>query len=287
MSGISPKAPKAKILARKRFYVLDCRKEQKLALKPLNLSTFLSAVPEPNLSAPCLFHTTKGQNIYKILEAGKLQAQPCPVFDNESLLYLFVGRPAYKLSDIAASDYWLTPLVFVFRNPVTASPKRVFPFDSGAFKQKKMGEEFADFELDRFELEGDYAVLGKIIKVFFGSVSKYLRAEARNRESVATEYSIGPKGFVILALSSLLMKPRSNEADDRASAIELQFDVDLSLNAPDLKGVVIAEDWLDDPDVKTEIDALNCIVETYPLFPLNRSAYHSKIYEACDRINNA
>lgn len=148
----------------------------------LDLAKFFSGITAPKTALPSLIHSTKGTNIYDIVGEGKLNVKPCSLFKGDNLLYFFVGRPAYKTSNLPISDFWLTPIAFVFRNPLPITPKRIFPFDSGAFVERRLGEEFADFELCRFELGGDYNNIRKIIKVFFGSVGKYMRAQAKQRE---------------------------------------------------------------------------------------------------------
>lgn len=257
-----------------------------MPLKSLDLAEFLQGIPDPSdTTIPCLVHTTKGTRIYDILGAGKLSVSTCPVFKHEKLLYCFVGRPAYKLSDLSVSDFWLTPVCFVFDNPLPIAPKRIYPFDSGAFVSTRLGEEFADFRVDRFELPGDYKNLSKLISVFFGSVSKYRRAQARDRNRIAEKYGIGPNGFSILALSSLLTKRPNDEFDDRNSAIEVQFSDDIDLKVPQLKGIVLAEEWMDDPHLALAIKDIGCHVETYPIYPLSRASYSSKIYEAVEKID--
>lgn len=105
-------------------------------------------------------------------------------------------------------------------------------------------------------------------------------------KKIAKEYKIGPNGFSILALSSLLLKAASTERDDRNSVIEVQFDRDVGLKSPELKGIVLADEWLNDPELEQALKDIGCIIETYPLYPLSRSSYYSKIYECCEKIED-
>lgn len=255
-----------------------------MPLKILNLEGFLAPISAPHQPLPSLVHSTKGTNLYSLLNARVIEARTCSVFRGEKLAYFFVGRPAYKAKDLAVSDYWLTPVVFIFSAPFPIAPKRIFPFDSGAFAGKRFGEEFRDFELGRFELSGAYSTIGKIIQVFYGSISKYRRGAAKPRTAIQETYAIGPSGFSILALSSLISKQPTDEADDRNCVIEVQFDSDIPIQAPLLKGVILAEEWLSDPALKEELESLDCTIKTYPIYPVRRGAYYSKIYELCEEI---
>src|SRR5258706_981135 len=83
-----------------------------------------------------LVHTTESYYLKKILKTGYIEARPCNVFTGEKLAYFFVGRAAYKRELSQEAEYWELPSCIV-RSFTTHGVKRIFPFDSGAFKAKR------------------------------------------------------------------------------------------------------------------------------------------------------
>lgn len=219
-----------------------------------------------------------------ILESGEVGTTLCPVFDPDHLNYFFVGRPAYKSKDCAQSDYWLLPIVFALKPPLAIKPKRIFPFDSGAFSAGLFGDEFFDFSLEDFAIPSEYANIRKVIDSFFGSNERYIALKPKSKDEVTAEFSLQSTGFPIAALARIFNKPHSAEFDDRNAAIEVQYDVDVPVTSTSALGVVLAEDWLDDPAVEAALTSLGCPIKTYPVYPIRRESYYSKIYELCQEI---
>ena len=254
-----------------------------MSLEPLTLTGFLQPILLGNGTLPPFFHTAKAKGFLGIMNDSAIKPAHCPVF-GEDLAYLFAGRPAYKSRDCAQSDYWLLPIIFALKPPIISNPKRVFPFDSGAFKAGLFGDEFSDFQISDFEAPASLSSVRKLVDAFFGSNERYATAKPKSKEEIVTEFKLEPSGYPIAALAQMLNKPHNDNFDDRNSTIEVQFSEDVPVTEHTIMGVVLAEEWLAEKRVKNALDKLNCPIKTYPVFPIRRASYYSKIYELCQEI---
>ncbi|MBF0306254.1 MAG: hypothetical protein HQL41_11460, partial [Alphaproteobacteria bacterium] len=144
-------------------------------------SKFIDAVRGQAPADPCLplVHTTSAPTFeYFIATSGQLEAKECPVYSKEKLAYLFYGKPSYRPKDADTNHkdmLQFAPICLVLDCPVGLSPKRVMPFDSGAYHDKIMtreGHAHNSLPKEFFELptlDAARAVVG----LFFGSNLKY------------------------------------------------------------------------------------------------------------------
>jgi hypothetical protein len=209
-----------------------------------------------------LVHTTEYQDLKTIAASNTLAAHDCKVF-GERLLYLFYGRPAYRVPDQVApmKDVSLYPICFMFRpGTVCKRAKRVFPFDSGASQKG-----FYEPAVNRTDAIALYAVAAvvesarKLSKCFFDTDDKYLA-----HDPVA--------GLVFPATETeakryydLISGGGDPDCDDRCSAIELQLAGDLDLHH-DIMAVVLPTCFLEDPAL------LEAVVKRWNAVPLTYSA---------------
>jgi hypothetical protein len=147
-------------------------------------------------------------------------------FNDEPLLYLFYGRPAYRVNSqrLSSAIDAYAPVCLVLRPDCVASPKRIFPFDSGAFH----GERFVEamhrkMLLEDFALDPDLQGPLKLIGLFFGNHDRYYR------NVPFQDVAIPPLSFEALSYHILITSRHENAFDERISAIELQSDQDLDL----------------------------------------------------------
>ena len=254
---------------------------------PQSLMTFLEATPLRNPDIPLLLHSARARSFLKILSSLKIDPEPCDVFVRDSLSYFFIGRPAYKFCECPSSDYWLMPIVFILETP-NIFPKRIFPFDSGAFAQGLFGTTHDDFSLDDYLVTSDNLnPVRKIIDVFFGDNDQYLSFKPKAVDQLTMEFNLKSTDFIIKSLAALYAKGTTNDFDDRVGCIEIQYDQPIEINSI-LKGIVLPEDWiLQSTEIEDALQSLGCLVETYPVYPISRSNYYSKIYELSGQICNA
>jgi hypothetical protein len=186
----------------------------------------------------------------------------CEIFGRD-YLYIFYGRPSFKLNDFTAY-----PICFVFRKPVS-DPVKGFPFDSGAFVYGKMDEYFdkKTTTLNDFEISGDDNNLVKLIEYFFVNNERYYNEEAQKTLTLSTTCQY------VAGYYKMITEAATVKLDDRRSALELIYDIPFDLNNGLLQLVVLPEvefniDGKDFEytDLKTDLIArYNCKVESYDL----------------------
>ena len=152
------------------------------------LKRLVRAAPSAEPLLP-LTHLTDAYRFENARLSDELQPRGCKVF-GEPLLYLFYGRPSYRVhadEEPSGLEHYL-PVCILFRNCDVPSPKRVFPFDSGAFAAGRYGDAMhRDMELEDFCLEAHPSTPGRIISLFFGSIEAYLSSEPGDRCSTAND----------------------------------------------------------------------------------------------------
>jgi len=189
----------------------------------------------------------------------------CEVF-GEALIYLFYGRPAFRIAedDIAIGHSY--PVVLVFENELVDKATRMFPFDSGAFA----GKRYSDFmhkrmTLGNFELPVSPEAPRKMVSAFFGSNFEYLRTVPRRPERNHKAE------FEVEALVRMYLQGRP-KADDRRQVVELQVPVRLDLSEAYWTALVYPDHFEDSKWFKSFVSKLPSRVELLP-YP----AYGDKI----------
>ncbi|MEA1674548.1 hypothetical protein [Nitrospirillum sp. BR 11163] len=199
---------------------------------------FYDAIANSAIIGPELpfVHTTSSVDFeFHIGPDGVLKAEKCPVY-NEELVYLFYGKPSYRPKDgekiHKASMKQFAPVCLVLKIPDGVEPKRVLPFDSGAYHNGVMtseGHAHRRLKKDVFESRSRSAA-GKIVGVFFGSNKDYYD------ENPKTEFGVDPThNTCVETFVSLISRTGSNLGDSRLNSIEIQF-----AGKVELAGTVIA-----------------------------------------------
>lgn len=229
---------------------------------------------EPGADDLPLTHITDAYRFRAVVEHGELATSDCEVF-GEPLLYLFYGRPAYRVTGSGTGTgldaYW--PICFVLRSDVAA--KRIFPFDTGAF-EKQLFADYCHKDMIRedFELESDPATPRRLVRLFWEGARSYFE----NRDF--SEFAPEPFAFEAKSYNELIRSKANAAFDERHSAIELQLDVPLPLK-DNLIAVIMPADFAT-PDILRHFDALGALV-----LPFDTVARHSaanmvgQIYDIC------
>lgn len=227
-----------------------------------------------------LVHTAPAYFIQKILETGRIEPRPCDVYLGESLSYFFVGRPAYK-SIGRDNMHWELPSCLIIDFEV-ASPKRMYPFDSGAFKKGLVPKYATMMDIEDFNLKAVPDAPSKYIGTFFGGSLNYFMQTPRDKDQLMKKHGILPTEASLNALISLISGERiKNELDERRSAIELQSDKPIEIKKGAIKAVILPMDYLADKAFIKEIEKQGIQVITYRKFPLNSDAFYFALYEKC------
>ena len=212
--------------------------------KTIDKYNFRDFFKEVNSALPQLpvCHTTDGFRAREILKYSKLEAKECNIFKGEKLLYFFYGRPSFRLSDIknatSLNSYW--PVTFLFRSNIV-TPKRIFPFDTGAYHQNRFNNFFREeMQLDIFELEKEIEAIPQFVKFFYDDNKNYYLGKAIS----GIENNI-PKTFFELESYYELIKNKSIDiSDDRSSAIEIQTSEDITFSKDCIELVIAPQIYL-------------------------------------------
>lgn len=253
-------------------------------LKRVTLREFLQRSNAATLAPLPLVHTTQGHRLADILNNSSLTATRCDVFEGENLCYMFVGRPAYKVKESASPQYWELPIAFVTRFSDELSPKRVFPFDSGAFRRGLLSDSITVFPIEEFDISGDNSLIGRFISAFYGSNDGFYRGNSSSVDRMKEEHIIGVNEMGIEATAALHNEKLTDKSDDRAKSIELQFGDDFIIREGELLAIILPEQFKTEPAYVEAIRNISKEARYYDTYPLRTDSYYSQIYNITRKI---
>ena len=230
-----------------------------------------------------LVHTTDVYKFVDALDSGSVEPRPCEVFNGESLVYMFYGRPSFRSNDGAEPTtmaHYL-PVCLLFSLEKCGDIRRIFPFDSGAF-DRGMYEAFlhANMKLDDFGLVPDVKTPGKLISKFFGSVTDYMNGRAvSGLNADATQ-------FEAHSYLELVSAKGANSIDSRSSSIEVQLSNSVNISEA-VMAIILPSTFLDG-EVGGRLKSLGIDMLPYKIIDRMRpSEYVSKMFELCDSYYTA
>lgn len=165
-----------------------------------------------------------------IITGEVIRPTKCDVYE-EDLIYLFYGRPAYRVNQSASHRLpWSVPILFVFDPEKTFSLRRIMPFDSGAFAKGMYGKTFADRSRSSdFELEPELESAQRLVTGLYGGNKEYYRGET-NKILELSDFDFELQGIQYLAQQPGQQMPNSsNKLDERASAVEIQISNEINI----------------------------------------------------------
>ena len=232
-----------------------------------------------------LFHVCEGYYFRGIVEKRKLVASPGKYFSGESLLYLFYGRPSYRVEDIArGEDTKATKLSFFFpvcimvKSDSIAMPKRIAPFDTGAF-EKQLFKEYLHPQMncDDFLLDPTLDMASRLVSKFYGSNQSYFNGEPLEIEIPAIEFEAD-------SYYNLINSNASTAYDDRNATVEIQSDSDLVLDSNTVLLIVMPTIFWQDPEFGKAIkEAWHTEVRTYSIHRAHPNEYTQLIYQEVEK----
>jgi hypothetical protein len=243
------------------------------------LEKFISRNTVTGTESLPLVHTTRSYSIEQIKETNNISTHKCNIFD-ENLVYLFVGRPAYRRNKSGAqAEYWELPCCFIFDSEKNIAAKRIFPFDSGAFKSGLYPEYIKFMDIVNFEATRSDAP-ERIISAIFGTRERYFGGKSKSEEDFCNEFQLGPLDAEIKALRKLADDGTTTNFDDRRFTIEVQStsSIDFAINPPD--AVVIPAVYLEDIDIRKKIiDDWKATPLTYEVNSLSLELYDGIVFQ--------
>lgn len=203
-----------------------------------------------------LVHSCGGYEAYLIISDNKLKTQSCPVF-KENLLYFFYGKPSYPPTEkvkINTASSSFNPVCFIV-DTHKITPKQIYPFDSGAFENKRYIRYIhPKTGIDNYLINNKSGIL-KYISVIYGSNEKYIYGEVFSN---LPDYN-KPE---LESLFNLLKSDHVEEYDERANTIEVISDESYVLSEI-VKFVILPDCLLKDDTIKAWLDTNNIEYDIY------------------------
>jgi len=228
-----------------------------------------------------LVHSTKAFHLRSLQQSNTLLAGDCDVFIGEKLNYFFVGRPAYKTeTEESESAYWEFPCCFIFEFEAIGDIKRIFPFDSGAFNQKRYPSYLKMMKSEAFEVSSVAGSPGRIIGAFFGSPSRYFEMKPVGEDEFHAEHLLKPMDMEVKALHRLSLEKSASTFDDRRLTIEVQSSSDVDLTVTQPLAVIAPSEFFEDDVFRSHVEMVwKATPISYPVFSLNVKTAYGQIYE--------
>lgn len=242
---------------------------------------------EPTIGTLPLVHTSDAFRLQDILASGKLEPTICDVF-NEDLVYLFLGRPAYRTRKQTNDNIHFDLPVVILMKPEAPlpSPRRVFPFDTGAFSAHLYDRYFHhSTDVEDFLLEPSIDGARRHVSFFYSSDRDYFIGLTRKNVDI-------PFGqFELEGLHELARAPADPTLqfpvppDERSSSIELQFDTSLPLSG-NVLGLVVPQQYMDNENILSSMRLLDPVyIETYEVInKMGSRELAGSIYEIVRQI---
>ena len=189
----------------------------------LNLKELIPSYSDNKLLP--LIHCTDFFSFREILNSSKLETTLCTVFDKE-LLYMFYGRPAYRVSSgvncFTNSAY--LPVAFLFEATNLTGIEQIYPFDTGAFNNGI----FKSFihpksKLQDFELDKNVEQLSSFVEYFYGKNANYYLGRAKE----ITKHYVN--NIELETYYDIIRSTGNSEIDDRKYTIEISLNQAISL----------------------------------------------------------
>jgi hypothetical protein len=215
------------------------------------------ATPQSQVALP-LTHVTSGYYFRDIIETQTLAPTFCRVF-SEDLLYMFYGRPAYRAASEQEGSgldaYW--PICIVLNHDALLAPTRIFPFDSGAFHQRRF-DRFMHHEMikEDFELDPDPSMPGRLLRLFWRDEKSYYNAKG------LADFEPQTFHFEAKAYHRLIGNLDRAPFDERNSAIEVQLGSPVEL-AGNTLAVILPEDF-STPERLQRIEGIGALALPFP-----------------------
>jgi hypothetical protein len=268
---------------------IECRLS---ACRMTSFSNFLQPFPASNPPMP-LVHSTSLQSFRDIVRSNVLSPTPCSVF-NKDILYLFYGRPAYRVSKTITSQGQLRhfPVCFVL-TPDAVQSDTVFPFDTGAYSNGLFDSFLSGLDLPEFQIGHFPDSPQKLVSAFYQTNKSYYFGRVVDSVSVAPmDFEIDAY-FKMLKDTAVTYSGGPTASDDRRQTIEIQSDSKIKLTANQILSAgsvvvqnrvlatIVPERVLDDPKI---LDAITLIWKaepmTYSTYAFTKpEEYHSVIRE--------
>lgn len=215
-----------------------------------------SLIAQPQIAKMPFVHSTSYYHFTQMVRTHALVTDECSIF-KENLLYLYYGRPAYRVSkNVEGGDsaYHL-PVCLVLKPESLGEVKRVYPFDSGAFKGGFFKRHIHEaIDMDNYLLENHLDSPLRVVSTFFGTNEKYyagaviegLHIDGLEAEAYSYYKMLNDTGATFKGANDIV-------SDDRRYTIEAQSGTDINLIASKVLAVILPSAALQSSEIRSTI----------------------------------
>lgn len=251
-------------------------------------SDILNGVTTSGIETLPFLHSCDAYHFREILKSQKLSPTLCDVF-NLKYLYMYYGIPSYRKAGMKPTGlYAYYPVCFIINiNYVnTLTPKRLFPFDSGAFKKMTEIKEkyfYPKMEAEHFEIIPDIDNAKKLISKFYQSNANYIEKNVQVKNG-----DISSMNFEAQSYLSLISDNTETKFDNRVATIEFILDQELKLTEDSIFNIILPQVFLDDDEVSKWLIKLNIQTPiTYSTIKTSPGDFFTVIYDRyCECLKN-
>src|ERR1017187_7070133 len=216
-----------------------------------------------------LTHICEAFDFRNIAVTQQLATSPCNVFAGEHLLYFFYGKPAYRpfRENAATSNLAFMSVCILLKPEALRRPKRVAPFDTGAFQNGLFKDQMhPKMKLDDFLLDPTYDMPARVVGRFYDSNKAYYSESP-------VQITIPPLEFEAASYYGLISAKATTPTDDRRSTIEVQSDSAIALTTDLVLLIVLPRVFLDDSGFRTACSALATDIRMYSTYHCSPREY--------------
>lgn len=220
-----------------------------------------------------IMHSCECFDARGILNSRVLEARLCKVF-NEKLVYFYYGKPSYPVGEKVLdhrTDTEYYPVCFVV-DPKRIPIYKVYPFDSGAFKQNIYGDFLhRNMDINEFEIPNNTHAIQAYVSYMFGTNDNYLDGSAIYRGHTGNPY--------IDSLINMNTAKGTMKFDERARTIEVISNSDIKIGSA-VKCVILPKNLLQDNNIVNFLKENNIDIIDYRTRQLvHPTKYYSQIFE--------
>jgi len=216
-------------------------------------------------------------SLERALANGAVQPHACDVFKNDTLLYLFYGRFAYRvhMPENLNSLNNDGPVALIFHEHIasTLKVKRVFPFDSGGY-QERYSQQLLQRPVTDFEIP-DLAKARELLQYFWKDKNQYFWFDPdglRESRTIDAMYR-----YLHLYLG-VLQGIGNMGSDDRRGTFEVSVTNPIPLNKDTLIGMVIPQKFSNKKAI-VDLNKQGVVVKTYRHFGNSPSEEFGRIQD--------
>ena len=203
-----------------------------------------------DFKSPCLcsastlelpfFHTTKGSRLRGIFTQKSIGISTCKVF-GEDLLYIFYGKPAYRVSggEKPTSDPGPFPVTFILKAEAAMPLKRLFPFDTGALANNIYADVCEDSTNPaKYELKADSIQIQKFVSYFYDTAKNYYFRKPQINSGDIHGFSEEVRHII-----ALIENKSRTSSDNRGYTLEAQVDIPIPLKATHVEAIILPSNY--------------------------------------------